>query len=57
MRRFLKQVEIEGEATPHYDQQWRTLWKAFRLGYITEGNGEGYCGRLTDKGRKACING
>ena len=32
-------------------QQWRTLWKAYGLGYITEGEGEGYCGHLTDQGR------
>ncbi len=56
MKRFLKQVAIAENtkypgAYPHYSQQWRTLWKAYRLDYISEGDGEGYGGRLTHKGR------
>jgi hypothetical protein len=51
MVRFLNQVKIQGEAYPSYDQQWRTLWKAYELDYITEGLGKGYGGKLTDKGQ------
>lgn len=45
MVRFLNQTATMENtkypgAYPMYSQQWRTLWKAFRLGYITEGYGD-----------------
>lgn len=47
MLRLLQDGESFGHVYVNYDQQWRTLWKAQRLGYVTDD-----CDQLlTDAGR------
>ena len=46
MHRFLTETHSGKCAAPLYAQQWKTLHKAERLGYITE-----YAGTLTNKGK------
>lgn len=50
MRRFLEDAEnpITKTYEVHYDQQWRTLFRAQRLGYVS---GDGDNVRITDAGR------
>ncbi len=55
MHRFLQETVDGGDAEPSYYQQYRTMWKAYRLGYITEGLGEGHCGEITAEGRRELI--
>jgi hypothetical protein len=46
MRRLLEDGALPcGMVAVNYEQQWRTLFKAQRLGYLDG------CQRLTDKGR------
>ena len=51
MMRLLEDGQLPPDASGNitvavsYDQQWRTLWKAQRLGYLDANQ------RLTDKGR------
>lgn len=51
LRRVLENADCADGAIPDYDQQHRTIWRAYRLGYLTEGGGEGWLGHLTDAGR------
>ena len=46
MHRFLQETNDAKVAAPEYHQQWRTLWKAIKLGYITD-----FGGQLTAEGR------
>ena len=50
MRRFLEDAENlkTGTVEVQYDQQWRTLFRAQRLGYVS---GDGDNVRITDAGR------
>ena len=45
MLRLLQDGESNGFIYVNYDAQWRTLWKAERLGYVDHDQ------RLTEKGR------
>lgn len=49
MHRFLLATQKRGSAEPEYNQQWRTLWKAYELGYISGGS-DGLTGKITKKG-------
>jgi hypothetical protein len=44
MRRLLEDCNCNGRIEPNYEQQFRTLFKAERLGYLDDQH------RLTDKG-------
>ena len=46
MHRFLSQADKMGYAVPTYHQQWQTLFKAEKLGYVA-----GYNKPLTRKGK------
>jgi hypothetical protein len=52
MRRLLEATaqSSHGLAYPAYDQQWKTLWKAAKLGLIGSED-EGYGQPLTEQGR------
>lgn len=51
MRRLLEQTVAHGHAFPTYDQQWRTIWRAARLGLIEDNGAMGYMGTITEVGR------
>lgn len=51
LRRVLESAASRGNAFPDYSQQWRVIWRAHRLGFLTDGSGSGYMGQITDAGR------
>jgi hypothetical protein len=51
LRRVLEAADGPNGAIPDYDQQYRTIWRAHRMGFLTEGQGYGHCGQLTEAGR------
>ena len=47
MHRFLEDAATpDGRVFPTYDAQWRTLWKAQRLGYVDGHNNITAAGRI-----------